>query len=92
MYADQCISVTELRRQTGKYIGNNQAEQFIFVWSKPENVLLTMARYEELKRIEERLYGAELDLHFVWYDALSQADQERYNNAKKEPISSYINF
>ena len=92
MYADQCISVTELRRQTGKYIGNNQPEQFIFVWSKPENVLLTMTRYEELKRMEERLYEQELDFHFVPYGELSQEDQERYDKAKQEPISSYINF
>ena len=51
-----------------------------------------MTRYEELKRMEERLYEQELDFHFVPYGELSQEDQERYDKAKQEPISSYINF
>ncbi len=93
MYADQCISITELRRKTGQYIGNpKQREQFIFVGSKPTNVLMSMERYEELKRMEESLYEAELDLHFVPYSELSVEEQSRYDEAKKEPVSSYIDF
>ncbi len=92
MYADQCISVTDLRRKTGQYIGNNHHEQFIFVGSKPTNVLITMSRYEELKRLEDRLYMEELDLHFVPYTELSEEDKNRYDLAKKEPLSTYINL
>jgi len=51
-----------------------------------------MERYEELKRLEDRLYREELDLHFVPYEELSPEDRQRYDIAKKEPLSSYIDF
>ncbi len=92
MYADQCISVTDLRRKTSSFIGNAKDEQFIFVGSKPTNVLISMSRYEEFRRMEDALYEKELDLHFVAYAELDEEGKNRYDRAKQEPLSSYVNL
>ena len=93
MYADQCISITDLRRKTGSYIGADVPwEQFIFVGSKPTNVLITMSRYEELKRLEDRLYEEELDFHFVPYTSLTDDEKSEYDTAIKTPNSSFIDL
>ncbi len=92
MYANQCISVTDLRRKTGNYIGKDtNPEQFIFVGSKPMNVLLTMKRYEELRKIEDT-YEQNLDVHFVPYEELSKIEQEKYNEATTKDRSCYVSI
>ena len=93
MYSEQCISVTDLRRKTGSYIGHDTyPEQFIFVGSKPTNVLMTMKRYEELRRIEDTLYERDLDLQFVPYSELSLGEQQRYDRVAELTNSSFIDF
>ncbi|MDD2916620.1 MAG: hypothetical protein PHH70_02110 [Candidatus Gracilibacteria bacterium] len=93
MHSDQCISVTDLRRKTGTFIGKDTyAEQFVFVGSKPTNVLLTMKRYEELRKIEAALYEQDLDLHFIPYEKLSQEEQEKYNTARAKDRSCYVSI
>jgi hypothetical protein len=93
MHAEQCLSVTDLRRKTGTFIGKDTyAEQFVFVGSKPTNVLLTMKRYEELRRIETALYEQNLDLHFVPHSELSKEEQDRYNTAITKDKSSYVSI
>lgn len=93
MHSDQCISVTDLRRKTGNFIGKNTyPEQFVFVGSKPTNVLLTMKRYEELRKIEEALYEQNLDLHFVPYQELSKEEQDKYNTARAKDRSCYVSI
>ena len=93
MYTEQCISVTDLRRKTGHFIWKDvNAEQFIFVGSKPTNVLLTMKRYEELRRIEENVYEQNLDFHFVPYNELSQKEQEAYDRAIQRDNNSFVNL
>ena len=93
MYSDQCISVTDLRRKTGNFIGKNtHAEQFVFVGSKPMNVILTMKRYEELRKIEDAIYEQNLDVHFVPYEKLSKKEQEKYNIARAQDRSDYTSI
>ncbi len=93
MHSDQCISVTDLRRKTGTFIGKDTyPEQFVFVGSKPTNVLLTMKRYEELRKIEAALYEQDLDLHFVPYAKLSKKEQDSYNAVIQKDNSSFVNF
>lgn len=93
MHSDQCISVTDLRRKTGNFIGKDiYPEQFVFVGSKPTNVLLTMKRYEELRKIEAALYEQDLDLHFVPYEELSQKEQEKYTAARAKDRSCYVSI
>lgn len=93
MHTDQCISVTDLRRKTGNFIGKDTyAEQFVFVGSKPTNVLLTMKRYEELRKIEDALYEQNLDFNFVPYAKLSKKEQEAYDAAMVKDRSDYVSI
>ena len=93
MKAEQCVSVTELRRKTGDFIGKDTlAEQFIFIGSKPRNVLLTMKRYEELKRIEESYYEQELDIQFIPVGSLSPDQKKEYEAAISRKNSEFVDL
>ena len=93
MYSNQCISVTDLRRKTGNFIGKDtNPEQFIFVGSKPTNVLLTMKRYEELRKIEDALYEKNIDFNFIPYSELSPKEQVSYNTAITKDRSCFVSI
>ena len=93
MYSDQCLSVTDLRRKTGSFIGKDSLdEQFVFVGSKPTNVLLTMKRYEELRRMEDALYEQSLEIGFVPYEKMSKEEKDMYDCAVEKDRSCYINI
>ena len=93
MYSDQCISITDLRRKTASYIGSDvPSEQFIFVGSKPMNVLITMSRYEQLRRMEDVLYEQDLDFHFVPYNELSEEEKRAYDKNIARDNSLFIDF
>lgn len=93
MRAEQCVSITELRKKTGAFIGKDSlAEQFVFIGSRPTNVLLTMERYEELRKIEDMLYERNLDLQFSPYDSLSEAEKTEHNTAINRDNSTFVDF
>lgn len=91
MRFEQCISVTELRRKTGSFIGKgSMSERFVFVGSKPTNVILSMERYEALQKIEESFYEQQLDIRFVQFDVMSASEKKEYDTASKRDNSEFV--
>ncbi len=93
MRSEQCISVTELRRKTGTFVGKGSLpERFVFVGSKPTNVILSMERYEALQRMEELFYERQLDVRFVQFESLSDSEKTECDVAMKRGNSEFVDL
>ncbi len=53
MLKNQCISVTDLRQNTSKYLSSlKQSEKYVFINNKPVAVLLDIDKYESERKID----------------------------------------
>lgn len=87
MRADQCISVTELSKNTSGVIrrASNVGTQYVFVNNKPQAVILSMAEYEALE-------SRSVEFGTVLYSELSPETKTMYDQAKKQPKISFVDF
>ncbi len=93
MRSDQCISITDLRRKTTEYIGAGvPTEQFVFVGSRPTSALLTIQRYEELKKIESAHYEMSMDIDFIPFEDLDIPQKQEFTDAIARKNSQFVDF
>ena len=87
MRTEQCISVTELSKNTSWIIRRAGATgvQYVFVNNKPQAVILSMQEYEAL---ENRM----IEFEVVHPDELSEDTRNMYNRAKKLPKEAFIDL
>lgn len=73
MTSDQCISITDIRKNAGKYLKKPKKVQFVFVNNKPESAIVPMKDYEEMERLQKTLaYVRELE------ESLNDPENTRY--------------
>jgi|GEM_PF-4115643 len=49
MLAQQCISVTDLKKNANAYVDTLEHPRFVFVNNKPKAVLMDISMYEKMK-------------------------------------------
>jgi len=65
MTSDQCISITDIRKNAGKHLKNPKKVKYVFFNNKPESAIVPMKfieKFEELEKLQKRLeYIKELE-------------------------------
>ncbi|MDD2745161.1 MAG: type II toxin-antitoxin system prevent-host-death family antitoxin [Candidatus Gracilibacteria bacterium] len=87
MRSEQCISVTELAKNTSGIIrrANASGVQYVFVNNKPQAVILSMQEYEALE-------NAKVEFGTVDPKELSAETLAMYHHAKTLPKESFIDL
>jgi len=87
MLTEQCISVSELSRNTSGIIkkAKDTPVQYVFVNNKPQAVILGMKQFEALE--SHMVEFGEVDLH-----DLSQETQAAYARSKALPKNVFLDF
>jgi hypothetical protein len=87
MRANQCVSVTELAKNTSGIIRRSSevGTQYVFVNNKPQAVILSMEQYEIFENMIVEFGETERQ-------NLSTDTQTMYDKAKKLPKDAFIDF
>jgi len=87
MRAEQCISVTELSKNTSGIIhrASQLGTQFVFVNNKPQAAILSMEQYEAFQK-------QMVEFGMVERKDLSSETKAMYDRAKKLPKNSFVDF
>ena len=88
MRAEQCISITELSRNTSGIVNRvpKMGVQYIFSNNKPKAVLLSMEEYNALQE------GQMTELRTMSYNEMSDEAKQMYEESKNTPRESFIEF
>jgi prevent-host-death family protein len=87
MLAEQCISVSELSRNTSGIIrkAKDRGIQYVFVNNKPQAVILGMEQYEALE-------GRSVEFGVANSETLSAETRAMYARSKALPKDSFTDF
>lgn len=88
MRTEQCVSVTELSKNTSRIIHRapQVGAQYIFVNNKPQAVILSMQQYEKFEKDEKVEFGTTL------FETLSPEAQDMYAGAKKQSKDTFVDY
>lgn len=87
MRSEQCISVTELSKNTSGIIRRAGATgvQYVFVNNKPQAVILSMQEYESLE-------NSMVEFGNIHSRELSEETKNMYDRAKKLPKEAFVDL
>lgn len=88
MRTEQCISVTELSKNTSRIIHRapQMGAQYVFVNNKPQAVILSMQQYEKFEKDEKVEFWTAL------FENISPETKEMYIQAKKQSKDVFIDY